>query len=705
MSWRERATPVTATPAPVAGGWKARAVKVEAPEPQQQIPQNKARTILDQGLQGATFNFADEGMDAMGAAIAKGSDWFRDDENKLFKDKSLNDVYKDARGMSKERLSAQMEQNPEIAIPANIFGGLYTGGVAAGTKAGGAIANSLRAGGLKSGIAKGVGAGAVSGGAYGAGAADDGKGLEGAGEGAFYGGLIGGAVPIAGAAVSSTLKGTKNAIKGATARNVDELADAADTLRQGSNKAYKEMRDAGVVFTKSASDNIINKLDSALAKSGPLNSRIHGDTIAVMKDLRNQAKKGNLGLEDLDQFRQLFGDLAGNFSNKSNARTAGILKGQIDDVLDNLGNSAFQTGGKNAIEALKQGRAEFARTRKFETVSDIVKKSAGDANKLKRDLTSLLNNPKKTRGFKPEELKALKLAANQTTGEGLMKMVGKFGVDLGSGFSAGNTALPALGALGAGVGAGTGVGALVPIVGTAARQGQKYLARGKAENLLQTIERGGAGVRNSKSISPILSGPAGGAGGAINSQPATPLPPMPKPKVYPTKISIPAKPQQQSSNEAPDFLKRLAQVESGGNPNAKAATSSAEGLYQFTNKTWRDMVQKYGKQYGVTMNDRRDPEKSGIMAKLLTEENGKILKNRLGKEPNEAELYAAHFLGPKDATRLIKNADNKNITAASMFPEAARANKNIFFTNGRARRPAEVLALFEDKLRKAKIES
>lgn len=130
----------------------------------------------------------------------------------------------------------------------------------------------------------------------------------------------------------------------------------------------------------------------------------------------------------------------------------------------------------------------------------------------------------------------------------------------------------------------------------------------------------------------------------------------------------------------PDYFQRLKMAESGGNPNAKARTSSASGLYQFTDSTWKAMVDKYGKQYGISRAMKNDKDAQEIMVRLLTKENSDSLSRFLKRQPSEAELRIAHFAGIHDAKRLIKAA-NKNVPAARLTPAAARANPTIFYAD------------------------
>jgi hypothetical protein len=137
-----------------------------------------------------------------------------------------------------------------------------------------------------------------------------------------------------------------------------------------------------------------------------------------------------------------------------------------------------------------------------------------------------------------------------------------------------------------------------------------------------------------------------------------------------------------------DYLVKTAQRESNFNPDAKAGTSSATGLFQFTDATWMSMLERYGAKHGVSTDGqtraellalRKDARLSSLMAGELAGENAKILQKKLGREATSAELYAAHFMGPSDAGRLIQAARaNKAGDAADMFPSAAQANKNVF---------------------------
>ena len=72
-----------------------------------------------------------------------------------------------------------------------------------------------------------------------------------------------------------------------------------------------------------------------------------------------------------------------------------------------------------------------------------------------------------------------------------------------------------------------------------------------------------------------------------------------------------------------DYLVKTAQRESNFDPNAKAGTSSATGLFQFTDATWMSMLERYGAKHGVSTDGqsradllalRKDAKLSSLMA-------------------------------------------------------------------------------------------
>lgn len=697
-----------AQPAQVSQGGRPWEKYASAPKTQpvnrQEEAQSLGRTVLDQGMQGATFGFSDEVTDPLGATIAAARENPIGFAKAIFTGKTpevsdeLSQEILGVRDMSKQRMQQQFEQNPATSIASNIGGALLTGGAGATTKAGAATANMLRGGNLAARIGKGAAAGAASGALYGSGTSDDGERLEGAGRGAVLGAVTGGAIPAVGVALKSSARGAGNIIKGATARSVEQLDDVSNALRQKSGAAYQVMRDTGAVFKPETSQAIVSKIDDTLKSDGILNHGLHGKTMSVLDDMRSAAKANDFGLEQLDQWRQLLGEVVSDGTDKikgvsADARKAQLVIRRIDDIVNGLDSKALVSGNTKAVDALRGARAEWAKARRFESVANIIKKSDGDANYLKRELKKLADDPRRTRGWNIDEIAALREASRLSAGEGIMKMLGKFGFDLGnSRIGSGVGALVGSGA--GGVAAGGSGAVAAPIVGTAARYGQKAIGRGKAETLLNVIEGTARLPRVQQAISPVLSAPAGAVSGAISGVESQ-APRAIQPAIQPT-MGQPLPPR----SEAPqsDLMTRIAQAESGGNPNAKNPNSSASGLYQFTNDTWNASVQRWGKELGIKHGDKNKPEAQEKMVRKLTESNAQYIEKNLGIQPNDGQIYLAHFMGAPAAVKLMKHYGT-GASAAQIFPKQAKANQSIFFdANGRARTIEQVYQILTQKV-------
>ncbi|WP_342740393.1 lytic transglycosylase domain-containing protein [Bradyrhizobium sp. B117] len=170
------------------------------------------------------------------------------------------------------------------------------------------------------------------------------------------------------------------------------------------------------------------------------------------------------------------------------------------------------------------------------------------------------------------------------------------------------------------------------------------------------------------------------------------------------------------------YMLTTAKMESDFDPTAGATTSSAHGLYQFIDQTWLGTVKEAGAQLGYgnyadaitrtssgsyTVDDpfmkrsimklRDDPEAASSMAAALTQSNSFKLTGLLGRRPSDSELYMAHFMGVGGAAKLIANAeDNPQAVGARLFPNAASANRSIFYArDGRARSVSEVYSVLD----------
>ncbi|GLH77819.1 transglycosylase [Bradyrhizobium sp. SSBR45G] len=173
-----------------------------------------------------------------------------------------------------------------------------------------------------------------------------------------------------------------------------------------------------------------------------------------------------------------------------------------------------------------------------------------------------------------------------------------------------------------------------------------------------------------------------------------------------------------------EYLLSTAKMESDFNPTAGASTSSARGLYQFIDQTWLGTVKEAGADLGYgqyadaitrtssgdyTVSDpgmrqaimklRDDPKASSAMAAALTQSNSFQLTAKIGRRPSDSELYMAHFMGVGGAAKLITSAqDTPSASAAQMFPNAAVANRSIFYDrDGQARSVSQVYSVLNTR--------
>jgi Transglycosylase SLT domain len=181
----------------------------------------------------------------------------------------------------------------------------------------------------------------------------------------------------------------------------------------------------------------------------------------------------------------------------------------------------------------------------------------------------------------------------------------------------------------------------------------------------------------------------------------------------------------------PAFVMALADKESSFEPRSKARTSSAEGLFQFLEGTWLQVMKVHGEKHGFgdaadaikvsdgryTVEDadekawilglRQDPFLSAVMACEMLKQSRERLTEQTRRAPTKGELYLAHFLGTNGAGRLLKlMAANPAEKATKAFPSAAGANKAVFSADAKTAKQdatvaqvhARITAMIEKRL-------
>jgi hypothetical protein len=176
------------------------------------------------------------------------------------------------------------------------------------------------------------------------------------------------------------------------------------------------------------------------------------------------------------------------------------------------------------------------------------------------------------------------------------------------------------------------------------------------------------------------------------------------------------------------YLMAEAGQESGFRADARATTSSAAGLFQFTEGTWLEMVRRHGAEHGLAdqaaqiavdgagrpviadgdarkaiLDLRHDPRLAAVFAGEYARDNKAQLERTIGRVAGNAELYLAHFLGAGGAGTFLKAAQRDgSAAAAELLPEAAAANRAVFYTDaGTPRSVADIYRSFSSKIEAA----
>ena len=196
-----------------------------------------------------------------------------------------------------------------------------------------------------------------------------------------------------------------------------------ENLRAARSAAYKAVDDAGEVFGAGEMQALFNNVKTAITDSGSYVPGVDKQTGAVLNLLQANSKRP-LTIGQLDKLRQ-------GLWSRYNAANGGeplILDAieAIDDMIVNRGSTS---------ELMSAARLAHSRFKKVELLENAFIKardqtastgSGGNVlNKYRQAVTSIINNPKQAKWFKPEEIETMRNFVRGSFTENQLRRLGK----------------------------------------------------------------------------------------------------------------------------------------------------------------------------------------------------------------------------------------------------------------------------------------
>ena len=282
-----------------------------------------------------------------------------------------------------------------------------------------------------------------------------GAGIVGASEG--YGGIERGtnaainaaagglAIPVGRVASTFVPRGLKE--KAARLFNKPKPINSDDIQKQA-NIAYKQADEIGGTIKPEKVDEFISNTRNAITPETEWGNLVRGkeDSIEALVQRLETGRGKPLSLKAAQELDEYFGDLISKNTElgKLNADGYKIMKAQdaLRETIETAKPSQVQ-GAKAGFDKLKEGRKLWSRMMKLRDIERIIERAQlmeQPATGIKSGFRTLLNNPKRMRGFTKLEKKLIKQAAETgALDEGLRTMgsrlIGIGGVVSGAGMA------------------------------------------------------------------------------------------------------------------------------------------------------------------------------------------------------------------------------------------------------------------------------
>lgn len=131
----------------------------------------------------------------------------------------------------------------------------------------------------------------------------------------------------------------------------------------------------------------------------------------------------------------------------------------------------------------------------------------------------------------------------------------------------------------------------------------------------------------------------------------------------------------------PEYLERIAWIESRFNPNAVSPTGCT-GLFQFCWATYKETLKHHG--IAVSGDDRANPERNALAAAYHMKDNIALYKGKYGSDPSWVDLYLIHNIGWGAAQKFFNALhSNPDANARGVVGAVAADNNPLFYNGGK----------------------
>jgi hypothetical protein len=263
------------------------------------------------------------------------------------------------------------------------------------------------------------------------------------------------------------------------------VAPSREILKDSASGTYDAVRDMKVPFNSGPVADRVGALKNQLEQTFGIDRDTSPKSFNALDTLdRRLSEKPQVTTEDIEIARRKLDSAAADFNNKTDQKTAGLLRKGLEGIVENPPPRAVPEGrfddAMRAAGLMKEARGNYGAAARAETLDKLAEKADRQAavsnsglnldNTLRQRVNSLLSDPKKVRGFSDEEKAALNEVAMGTPSRNAIRYASNL---LGGGGGLGAvTAGLASGLVGAAAGGpiGAALGTVPPVVGLLAKK-------------------------------------------------------------------------------------------------------------------------------------------------------------------------------------------------------------------------------------------